>query len=369
MTEADCFGPETSSQKSIAALPVRSAQDGGIQRGEGLLPPFANIRPDLGPVGDFGDAVDALCHRPAEEGITLALVVQQGGEILAEWYGSRPATLFEPEPQAVDADTPLISWSIAKSMVHAAVGVLVGDGRLDLTEPAPVPEWVGTDKESITTLDLLEMRSGLRFVEDYVDAEKSDCIEMLFGAGEADTAAYAAALPLEHPPGMVWSYSSGSTNIICRVLGNIVGGGEQGMREFLDERLFGPAGMTSADPKFDAAGTWIGSSYVHATARDFTRFGELYLRDGTVGGERVLPTGWVDQARVEVAVDPESGGPYGRHWWLWPDQPRALGAHGYDGQYVIVLPERDAVIVHLGQTDVAVRHHLVDRLRVVIAAL
>ena len=332
-----------------------------------------NVRPDLGPVGDLADAVEALCHRPSEEGTTLAFVVVQGGEVLAEWYGSRPATLFEPE-QAVNADTPLISWSVAKSMVHAATGVLVGDGRLDPADPAPVPEWRGTDKESITLLDLLEMRSGLRFVEDYVDAEHSDCIEMLFGSGESDTAAFAAALALEHPPGMVWSYSSGSTNIVCRVLGSVVGGGEltareSSMREFLDERLFGPAGMTSANPRFDAAGTWIGSSYVHANARDFARFGELYLRDGMVGGERVLPAGWIDHARVQVATDPESGGHYGRHWWIWPDQPRSVAAHGYEGQFVVVLPERDAVIVHLGQTDAAVRNHLVDRLRVVVAAL
>ena len=141
------------------------------------------------------------------------------------------------------------------------------------------------------------------------------------------------------------------------------------MREFLDERLFGPAGMTSANPRFDAAGTWIGSSYVHANARDFARFGELYLRDGMVGGERVLPAGWVDHARVQVATDPESGGHYGRHWWIWPDQPRSVAAHGYEGQFVVVLPERDAVIVHLGQTDAAVRNHLVDRLRDVVAAL
>lgn len=324
--------------------------------------------------GDLDEAVDALVGRPAEEGTTLALVVQQGGEVIAERYGTQPGNLFEPEPTAVDADTPLVSWSVAKSIVHAAVGVLVADGRLDLAAPAPVAEWRGTDKEAITLLDLLEMRSGLRFAEEYVDTEHSDCIAMLFGAGSDDHAAYAAALPLEHPVGMVWNYSSGSTNIVCRVLGDVVGGGEpqsreQRMREFLDERLFGPVGMASADPRFDSAGTWVGSSYVYATARDFARFGELYLRDGMVGGERVLPEGWVEHARTHVAVDAETGFGYGRHWWLWPDVPSSLAAHGYEGQYVLVVPERDAVIVHLGKTDSAVRPHLVEHLRRVVTSL
>ena len=112
------------------------------------------------------------------------------------------------------------------------------------------------------------------------------------------------------------------------------------MRAFLDQRLFGPAGMPDADPRFDDAGTWVGSSYVYAPARQFARFGELYLRDGCVGDDRLLPDGWVDHARTHVATDPETGFGYGRHWWIWPDQPGSLAAHGYEGQYVIVLPER-----------------------------
>ena len=334
------------------------------------------IRPDLtaDTGGDLTAAVDALVGRPSDEGLTYAVLIRQGGETLVERYGTQPGNLFAPEPVVVGPDTPLVSWSVAKSIVHAAVGVLVGDGRLDPTDPAPIPEWRGTDKEPITVLDLLEMRSGLRFAEDYVDADHSDCIAMLFGAGSDDHAAYAAAQPLDHPIGSVWNYSSGSTNIVCRVLGDVVNdrepaAREQRTREFLDERLFGPAGMTSAEPRFDTAGTWVGSSYVHATAGDFARFGELYLRDGIVGGERVLPEGWVDHARTPVAVDPDTGFGYGRHWWLWPDQPGSLGAHGYDGQYVVVLPERDAVVVHLGKTDAAVRPQLVDHLRAIIGCL
>ena len=313
--------------------------------------------------------VDALFGRPADEGITLAFVIVHGGEIVVERYGVQPGNLFQPDEVAVSVTTPLISWSTAKSMVHAAVGVLVGDGRLDPLAPAAVPAWAGTPKAAITLLDLLEMRSGLRFIESYVEGEPSHCIDMLFGEGADDHAAYAAALPLDHPPGTVWNYSSGTTNIICRVLGDVVGGGEQGMRAFLDQRLFGPAGMPDADPRFDAAGTWAGSSYVHAPARQFARFGQLYLDDGVVGGTHILPEGWVDHARTVVGHDPETGFGYGRHWWTWPDQPDSLAAHGYEGQYVIVLPRHDAVIVHLGKTDSAVRDRLVARLRRIIDLL
>lgn len=320
--------------------------------------------------------VDEVMDRPADLGVTLALLVVQGGEVVVERYGDRPANLFHPEPEPVTSSTPLISWSMAKSITHAAVGILVGEGRLDPTAPAPVPEWAGTDRAAITVLDLLEMRSGLRFVEDYVDGEASDCLAMLFGTGADDHAAYAASLPLEHPPGTFWNYSSGTTNIVCRILGDVVSGGdtsptvrEAAMREFLDQRLFGPTGMPDAEPRFDAVGNFVGSSYVHAPARQFGRFGELYLRDGCVGDQRLLPEGWVDHARTTIASDPESGFGYGRHWWTWPDQPGSLAAHGYEGQYTIVLPEHDAVVVHLGKTDTAVRDRLVAQLRTLIATL
>ena len=185
-------------------------------------------------------------------------------------------------------------------------GFLVGDGRLAIDDPAPVPEWRAPDdpRQPITVQQLLEMRSGLQFAEDYVDAGVSDVIEMLFGRGQHDVATFAAGFPLDHPPGAVWSYSSGTTNIVSRVVGDAVGGGEAGMRRFLQDRLFDPLGMASADPRFDEAGTFIGSSFLYATAHDFARFGYLYLRDGVWEGERLLPEGWVDHARTSVPVPP-----------------------------------------------------------------
>jgi CubicO group peptidase (beta-lactamase class C family) len=124
--------------------------------------------------------VDAMFERPDSEGNSLALVIQQRGEVVVERYGTQPANVFEAV-RALDADSTLVSWSMAKSITHAAIGILVADGLLDVESPASVPEWAGTEKEPITVLDLLEMRSGLRFVEDYVDDQTSNCIEMLFG--------------------------------------------------------------------------------------------------------------------------------------------------------------------------------------------
>jgi CubicO group peptidase (beta-lactamase class C family) len=320
---------------------------------------------DLDPVQQ---ASDALFAPDAPHGISLALVVMQRGDVVFERYGVQPDTIFGPGG-AVDADTTLISWSMAKSITHAAVGILVGEGRLQLGAPAPVPSWKGTDKEAITLQQLLDMRPGLEFVEDYVDDSVSHCLERLYGSGAADMAAYAAALPLLHAPGSVWNYSSGTTNIIARIVGDEVGGGREGMEAFLRDRLFEPAGMHSAIPKFDDAGTFVGSSYVYATARDFARFGELYRNDG-VGpdGLRVLPAGWRDHARAQHAVDDESGFGYGAQWWLWPDLPGSLACHGYDGQCTLVVPDRELVVVHLGKVPADVRPLMNAQVRAIVAA-
>jgi CubicO group peptidase (beta-lactamase class C family) len=307
---------------------------------------------------------DELFAPDAPHGLSLALLLMHRGEVVFERYGIQPDTIFGPGGP-VDADTTLISWSMAKSITHAAVGLLVGDGLLELDRPAAVPSWRGTPKESITLQHLLDMRSGLEWTEDYVDDQVRTCIEMLYGSGQHDMAAYAAALPMAAPPGAVWNYSSGTTNIVCRIVGDVVGGGRDGMEAFLAERLFGPAGMTSAIPKFDTAGTFVGSSYIYATAIDFARFGEMYRHDGIVDGRRVLPQGWRDHARAFVAHD-DDGFDYGSHWWMWQDQPGSLACHGYEGQYCVVVPDRELVLVHLGKSPVDTREELTGRLRKII---
>jgi CubicO group peptidase (beta-lactamase class C family) len=274
----------------------------------------------------------------AELGKTHALAVIWRGRLVHERYG--------PEH---GPDGSLISWSVAKSFLHAVVGILVRDGKLDPAARADVPEWqtAGDARAAITLDQLLRMSSGLFWREDYVDAQQSDVIEMLFGEGKDDVAAFAAHYPLAHPPDTVWCYSSGTSNIVAAIAGRALGGGAAGYPEFLRRELFGRIGMASATARVDRAGTWIGSSFVFACARDFARFGLLYLRDGVWNGERILPAGWVDYART---VTPGSAGEYGAHWWLPPGDEGMFSANGYQGQYVFVAPARDVVVVRLGES-------------------
>jgi CubicO group peptidase (beta-lactamase class C family) len=288
--------------------------------------------------------------------VTYAVVMVHRGRVVTERYHGA-LEHFDRPPTPVGADTPLLSWSMAKSVLHAAVGVLVGEGRLELDAPAPVPEWSdrGDPRHAITLRHLLSMCDGLDFTEDYTDDRVSDTIGMLFGDGQADMAHFAADRPLAAPPGTRMNYSSGTSNIISGIVARTVGPGEPYAR-FLHSRLFGPIGMTSADPEFDEAGTWVASSYLRATACDWARFGQLYLRGGTWDGSRVLPGGWVDYARTMVAADPD-GTPYGAHWWGQIgdrlDRLNPLGvfrASGYEGQTITICPALDLVLVRLGKT-------------------
>ena len=281
---------------------------------------------------------------------TYAVLVVHRGRLVAERYGGGvPRGDGSVEP--VGAGTRLGSWSMAKSMLHAVVGILVAEGSLGLDEPAPVPQWqaLGDPRRAITLEHLLDMRDGLDFAEDYEDAGRSDVIEMLFGAGRSDVAAFAADRPLAAAPGRRFSYSSGTSNIVSGIVAAAVGPGAA-YRRFLDERLFAPIGMRSAEPGFDDAGTWVASSFVDATARDFARFGLLVLRDGRWGRHRILPEGWVDHGRRERSDDPESGWGYGAHWWLTRDRHGSFWASGYEGQSITVSPGLDALVVRLGRT-------------------
>lgn len=275
----------------------------------------------------------------SRSGETHAVIVIHRGEIVVEEYDEER-----------DRDTTLISWSMAKSITHALVGVLIRDGALDIHAPAPVPSWRGDGdpRGAITTEHMLRMVDGLDFIEDYVDEGSSNVIDMIFGSGKADVAGYAEALQLAHPPGDFWSYSSGTSNIVAGVLGRTVGGGKDGMLSFMRRELFDRIGMHSAKPRFDDAGTFIGSSFVFATARDFARFGLLYLRDGLWEGERLLPAGWVDHARTET---PASRGEYGAHFWLSTNGSGIFHCSGYRGQFIAMDPTRDLVLVRLGASQ------------------
>jgi CubicO group peptidase (beta-lactamase class C family) len=283
---------------------------------------------------------------------THAVVIVQHGRIVYERYHGA-LEHFDRPPTPITADTPLLSWSMAKSMLHAVVGLLVGDGRLDLDAPAPVPEWAdpADPRHAITLRQLLAMRDGLDYVEEY-DSEDSNALRMLFGDGQSDMAHFAADLPLAVTPGTRFNYSSATSNIVSGVVARTAGPGEPYAR-FLHGRLFAPLGLSSADPEFDEAGTWAASSFLRASARDYARFGLFYLRDGMWDGVRVLPAGWVDYGRTLVSTD-EEGQPFGAHWWgLAGANPLGtFRAAGYEGQSISICPPLDLVVVRLGKTPV-----------------
>ncbi|MEY3589465.1 MAG: hypothetical protein RJA47_2061 [Actinomycetota bacterium] len=312
----------------------------------------------------FGACVDLLFGSQETHGRTLALAVVQDGRLVFEKYDT------EHGP-----DSTLVSWSMAKSITHALVGIAVGDGLIDTSADNLFPQWAGDRRRGITLQHLLNMSSGLAWNEDYVDGEVSDVIEMLFGSDPAnhagDHASYAASRPLVHDPGAHFYYSSGTTNLVTRVLARALGDHPPSNTRtlaFMNERLFGPVGMTTAVPKFDKAGTFVGSSYVYATARDFARFGWLYLNDGVWDGTRILPGGWVDHGRAWVASDDETGAGYGAHWWLPPALPGAMAAFGYEGQFTFVVPDRDLVVVRLGKSTAPLDRNVRRTLEELISA-
>jgi len=300
---------------------------------------------------------DSLFHLEPQQGYTYALLVIKEGKLIYERYDAGANAIYMQ-----------YSWSMAKSVTHALVGILLSQGKIDLYEPVAVPEWQedGDPRSQITLDHLLRMSSGLAFNEDYVDGQASDVIPMLMGDGRDDAGAYAANKPALHPPGRHWSYSSGTTNIICRLLRDVVGNGSTGMSAFMEKYLFGPLGMRTPTPRFDTSGTFVGSSFLFAIPQDFARFGYLYLRDGIWDGQRILPEGWVDYARSPSYQDENEA--YGAHWWLRPDTSWFM-ASGYDGQRILVAPDKDVMVVRCGRTNVEFIDPIWNRMNEIVEGL
>ena len=277
----------------------------------------------------------ALVDDHAYNGTPFAFVVLHEGKVVAERYR-----------EGLTARTRLLSWSMAKSFTNALVGIMAGDGMVDIYAPTGIPEWQGDDRAAITLNDLMQMQSGLQWNEDY--GNRSDVNLMLHR--EKDMGLYAIDKPLEHKPGTFWYYSSGSTNIVMRYLR----GKFASDKEFLTyyrERLFAPLGIRNAVFEPDMSGTPVGSSYLYITAREFASLGQLYLDDGVFQGQRILPEGWVEYS-VTPAADSKDG--YGAFFWLnkdkyWPDIPEDMfNCQGHDGQEVFIIPSKDLVITVLG---------------------
>ena len=307
---------------------------------QGLTPPGVDLEP----------LFEELFVEQSPLGTTHAALIVHQGKIVAERYNGALGS-FVGEPTPVEPSTPLLSWSMAKTMIGVVVGMLVTDGLLDLDAPAAVPEWSspGDPRGAITLRNLMEMRDGLDFAEEYSDTEASDVIEMLYGSGQGDMAHFAADRELAATPGTRYNYSSGTTNIISRLCGDVLGG-QDAMAEVLATRLFGPLSMRNTTPSFDDAGTFIASSFVHATAQDFARFGLLLCRGGVADGARLVPESWVDMFRTPVSIDDDDRFYYSSQCWVVGDDLGTFWASGFEGQMISVCPPLDLVVVRLGQT-------------------
>jgi CubicO group peptidase (beta-lactamase class C family) len=292
---------------------------------------------------------------------TRAVVILHGGLIVAERY----APGYAP-------DTRLISWSMAKSVTATLLGFMVADGLLVLDDPAPVPEWAspGDPRGKITLRQLLHMSSGIDHTE-MAEGDKAiyeaDTPRVLFLDGRENVARYAESRTLEANPGRKFEYSSATTLILSDIMTRALTESRDpqvrrdAMLDYARGRLFEPLGMKSAVPEFDRNGTMLGGSIIHATARDWAKFGEFLRNNGSVRAAQLLPTSWVRFMRTPSATDNS----YGAHIWL--NRNRNVGrdqvlfpgkapsdvfaALGHLGQFVVVSPQHKLVIVRLGKTQ------------------
>ena len=327
-------------------------------RGFGANPPpasgaGASVSTEQWPEGDMVGAPDAeVAAILADDAMTgsgmRAVVVVRDGRIVGAAYG-----------EGFDATMPLLGWSMTKTVTAALVGTAVANGKLTLDRNGLFDAWSGDARGSITVADLMAMSSGLEFNEDYGDV--TDVTRMLFL--EADMARFAADKPLDAEIGRAFSYSSGTTVLLSRIWQDAVGDRVTALA-WPRERLFNPLGMNSAVLESDATGTYVGSSYMYATPRDWARFGQFLLNDGVWKGNRILPEGFVAWMREPA---PASAGVYGRGqvWLHGPGRAQAGGGNpdgdadlpddtfwllGHDGQSMAVVPSKRLVVLRLGLT-------------------
>jgi CubicO group peptidase (beta-lactamase class C family) len=291
-------------------------------------------------------ALDHAFEEPAAPPFrwTKAVVVVHDGKVIAERYAD-----------GIGIDTPLLGFSMTKSVVNALIGILTQQGLVTPSLPAPVPEWRGAadPRREIEVEHLLRMTTGLALDESNSGFDPSSQMVYL----RNDMAGFAVKAQPVAPPGTRWAYSSPTTQILARIIRDAAGGPEQ-MLKLAWRELFNPLGMRNVTLEFDGTGTLQGSSYMLASARDWARFGLLYLQDGVVGGKKILHEDWVDfSAAATLGTD------YGAGFWTNRSEhpnaksrvrlgiPRnAFFASGDLGQRIVVLPSQGMVIVRLGDS-------------------
>ena len=269
---------------------------------------------------------------------TRAVVVVRHGRLVAERYAP-----------GFGRRVPQLGWSMSKSVTDLLVGRLVKQGKISLGDDHLRPEWEGDERAGITIENLLRMTSGLEWDETY--SLGTPITQMLYD--EPDMAGYVASQPVAHQPGTYQQYSSGSITLLCGILGDRT----PNVADLPRRKLFAPLGLSSAVLEPDAVGTPVCSSYMWATPLDWATVGQFALQDGRWHGKRLLPKGWMRRSTTAVDVETEEEG-YGAGWWVnrkpdgslvepsLPDD--AYFAEGHDGQWVVVVPSEDLVVVRLG---------------------
>jgi CubicO group peptidase (beta-lactamase class C family) len=329
------------------ALPTMTPDAATLQAAREVASPATT--PTAPTVNTDPAIVDALARAFAEPSSgprrnVHAIVVLHDGKLIAERY----AAGFSP-------DTPQLGYSMSKSVVNALLGILVRQGKLDMQAPAPVQAWKAADdsRHAITLDQLSRMTSGLDLTEDDSGFDPVSTMLLL----KKDMATYAADAALRIPPGTKWEYTSGNTLILGGVLRDTVGGGAPGLIGFAHRELFDPLGMQHVLMEFDGAQTLVGSTRIYASARDWARFGQLYLDDGMLDGRRILPEGWSTYVSKQTLDSI-----YGAGFWT-NTGTEADGSHiiagmpgdayfasGMNGQRIVIVPSRRLVIVRLGST-------------------
>lgn len=349
---------------ACGALALGIGACGSATTAESAAPPPADASPLEAPPIDFAaferTVLDEAVH-------TEGVVVQHGGKVVYEKYEA-----------GYDANKRHLAYSVSKSVGSALLGIAIEDGLLKLDDSVckHVPSQAAADPTlcETTIRDLVHMSSGLAWSESYDNPTVSNVLPMLYG-DEADMGAYVALRARAARTGTRWAYSSGDSNLLARAMRGALGGKD--MRAWANERLFAPAGITSALFESDHSGTLVFSSGLYMTPRDMARFGQLYLDDGVVGGKRILSSGWIafsktaapsvatPQVRTGTALG-ERGGSYGAQFWLnaatadapvetftYPTAPReTFCAQGYWGQRICMVPSRKLVIVRVGNDRV-----------------
>ncbi|MHB2264303.1 serine hydrolase domain-containing protein [Aliihoeflea sp. PC F10.4] len=347
-------------------LGCASAPDGASERipALGATARTAPVERDASALWPEGDAVDAddpaitaILDNPAMTGSGMrAVVVVHEGRIVGERYG-----------EGFDASTPLLGWSMTKTVSAALYGTLTD--RIDVDEAELFPQW-SDDRAQITVADLLAMSSALEFNEDYGNV--TDVTRMLYL--EPDMAHFASDKPLVGTPGEVFSYSSGTSVMLSRLWQDRFDDPQQALG-WPRRALFAPLGMESAVLETDARGTFAGSSYMYATARDWVRFGQFLLQDGQWNGAQILPQGFVEWMREPA---PASNGRYGRGqlWLAGPERggqvalpADAYWLRGHDGQFMVIVPSHDLVVLRLGLTPSRLNYSPVQMIGSIIETL